>query len=193
MSQLEWVGARAQDIEPGATPAALADSVADVLMAATGVLRLVASPIRAQASGTGTDGSAALANGAGRLIAARQVATEVALARLVEDADPAGSDASDPDASDPEGRDTAASVRDIDPTFAVRMLAFAVEHLADQALGALGARQDDVPSVRRGAQTVRSYARIAAGHLTYRSVWFRNSLRGAVALAVAVAVVARSG
>ena len=191
VSQLEWVGARARDIEPGATPAALADSVADVLMAATGVLRLVASPIRAQASGpgTGTDGSAALAGGAGRLIAARQEATAVALARLVEGADPADPDASDPDALDPAGRNPAGSVRDIDPTFAVRMLAFAVEHLADAALGALGARRADVPSVRRGAQTVRSYARIAAGHFTYRSVWFRNSLRGAVALAVAVTVV----
>ena len=191
VSQLEWVGARARDIEPGDTPAALADSQADVLMAATDVLRLVASPIRAQASGTGTgtgtdgsgtDGSAALAGGAGRLIAARQVAIEVALARLVEGADPAESDASDPD---PPG-----SVRDIDPTFAVRMLAFAVEHLADMALAALGShRRGDVPSVRRGAQTVRSYARIAAGHLTFGSVWFRNSLRGAVALAIAVAVV----
>ena len=36
---------------------------------------------------------------------------------------------------------------------------------------------------------MRSYARVAAGHLTSRSVWFRNSVRGAVALAVAVAVV----
>jgi uncharacterized membrane protein YccC len=189
VSQLEWVGARARDIEPEATPAALTDSVADVLMAATGVLRLVASPIRAQASGTGADGSAALAGGAGRLRATRQVATEVALARLVEGVDPAESDASGPDVSDPTGRDPAGSVRDIDPTFAVRMLAFAVEHLADVALGALGTRRGEVPSVRRGAQTVRSYARIAAGHLTSGSVWFRNSLRGAVALAVAVAVV----
>ena len=41
----------------------------------------------------------------------------------------------------------------------------------------------------RWSETVRSYARVAAGHLTFRSVWFRNSLRGAVALAIAVAVV----
>ncbi len=51
------------------------------------------------------------------------------------------------------------------------------------------ARRGDASAPQRWSETVRSYARVAAGHLGPGSVWFRNSVRGAVALAVAVAVV----
>ena len=69
------------------------------------------------------------------------------------------------------------------------MVAFAVEQMTDVALAALGLRRHDASPRARWSETVRSYARVAAGHLTFRSVWFRNSLRGAVALAIAVTVV----
>ena len=86
------------------------------------------------------------------------------------------------------GTDAVSSIRDIDPGFPVRMVAFAVEQLTDVALDALGIRRRDASLPDRWSATVRSYSPVAAGHLTARSVWFRNSLRGAVALAIAVAV-----
>jgi Fusaric acid resistance protein-like len=51
--------------------------------------------------------------------------------------------------------------------------------IADQPLGA---------SQERGIARVRRYSTVASRHASLRSVWFINSLRGALALAVAVAV-----
>ncbi|HEY4929640.1 MAG TPA: FUSC family protein [Acidimicrobiales bacterium] len=124
-----------------------------------------------------------LASCADRLIAAREAATDAAVADLA-----GGAGAHAPPVPESGGTDTVSSIRDIDPGFPVRMVAFAVEQLTDVALDALGARRHDAPLPDRLSSTVRSYTRVAAGHLTPRSVWFRNSLRGAVALAIAVAV-----
>ena len=184
VSLLEWVGARAGDIRPAVTPAVLLGPVAAVETSAAQVLRLVAAPIRSRASGPVTGGSAALAGAVAQLVAAREVATDSALADLVGGADPAAPEPGDPVHPAPEG-----SVRDIDPTLPVRMVAFAVEHLAGVALAALGTGSGPDSATRRWSDTVRSYVRVAAGHLGPGSVWFRNSVRGAVALAVAVAVV----
>ena len=184
VSQLEWAGARAGDIRPATTPLDLVGPVADLEAAAADVLRLVAAPIRARASGSVTDGSAALASAVAQLVVARDVATDGALADLVGGARPVVPQPMVVADADPVG-----SVRDIDPTIPVRMVAFAVEHLADVALAALGTRRGDASAPQRWSEMVRSYARVAAGHLSPGSVWFRNSVRGAVALAVAVAVV----
>jgi uncharacterized membrane protein YccC len=78
----------------------------------------------------------------------------------------------------------------LDPTFVGRALARAAEMVADAALEAAGARPvgdrrrgpvDQAPS-RLPWQQLRSY-------LSFRSVWFRNAVRGAAGLTLAVAVV----
>ncbi len=126
-----------------------------------------------------------------------------------EDADAAlGLD--DPDAVlRAAGADRAASVLDvIDPGFHSRALAFTTEVLATAALGAdtddTPARDDLTVTQRLGllaeaehaAPTATRFERAIArakprirAHLNLHSVWFRNALRGAVGLALAVLVV----
>ena len=78
----------------------------------------------------------------------------------------------------------------LDPGFHVRALGIATEMVADAALEAAGA--DAVVDRRLGmgdASTPNLFAHRLLSHLSFRSVWFRNALRGAVGLALAVAVI----
>ena len=78
----------------------------------------------------------------------------------------------------------------LDPGFHARALGFATEMVADAAVEAAGA--DAVIDQRLGladASTSRVFVRRLSSHLSFRSVWFRNALRGAVGLALAVAVI----
>ena len=98
------------------------------------------------------------------------------------------------------GTDAAASaLAFIDPTFRARALGLATEEIGALALEAAGF---DPPAPPGSAATVsrKGYAVIARAvwqravtHLTFRSVWLRNSLRGAVGLALAVAVARITG
>lgn len=78
----------------------------------------------------------------------------------------------------------------LDPGFHARALGIATEMVADAALEAAGAKP---VSQRRMGMTDESaseaLARRLLSHLSFRSVWFRNAIRGAVGLALAVAVV----
>ena len=94
-----------------------------------------------------------------------------------------------------EGFDEAARV-----SFHANTLAVAVLALASEALVAARLETPDwlesqrqrwfaqPPALARAARRVSSLATTAATHASVRSVWFINSLRGAVALAAAVAV-----
>ena len=78
----------------------------------------------------------------------------------------------------------------LDPAFHARALGIATVMVADTALEAAGAcpvgsRNDDRVRADRPRQIIQSLR----SHLSSRSVWFRNALRGAVGLAVAVAIV----
>ena len=89
---------------------------------------------------------------------------------------------------EPEKDENLAGV--LDPGFHARALGIATEMVADGALEAAGAE----PVVdRQGAMgdesTARAYARRLRPHLSFRSVWFRNALRGATGLALAVLVI----
>ncbi len=89
--------------------------------------------------------------------------------------------------NDTDGHGIAPSM---DPTFHARALGFATEMVADAALESAGAR----PTTDRqwdsaGANAPRPIWSKIISHLSLRSVWFRNSVRGAVGLAIAVAVV----
>ena len=78
----------------------------------------------------------------------------------------------------------------LDPGFHARALGIATELVADAALEAAGA---EAVSDRRLGMADESAPQALAhrllSHLSFRSVWFRNALRGAVGLALAVAVV----
>ena len=79
----------------------------------------------------------------------------------------------------------------LDPGFHARALGFATELVADAALEAAGA-EAAVIDRRLGMadeSVSQAFASRLVSHLSFRSIWFRNALRGAVGLALAVAVV----
>jgi uncharacterized membrane protein YccC len=95
--------------------------------------------------------------------------------------------------SEVQEKASASALAFVDPTFRSRALGLATEQIGALALEAAGfavpPEQDTVPIRPPGfAGGARALWRRAAIHLTVRSVWLRNSLRGAAALALAVAV-----
>jgi hypothetical protein len=77
----------------------------------------------------------------------------------------------------------------LDPGFHARALGIATEMVSDAALGAAGAQTVVDARLGIGESTPRSFASLGISHLSFHSVWFRNAIRGAVGLALAVAVV----
>lgn len=78
----------------------------------------------------------------------------------------------------------------LDPGFHARVLGIATEMVADAALEAAGAEGVVERQIEaRLRETHRSVGRRALTHLSLDSVWFRNALRGAIGLALAVSVV----
>jgi uncharacterized membrane protein YccC len=77
----------------------------------------------------------------------------------------------------------------LDPGFHARALGIAAEMVADAALEAAGS--ESVLDQRMGMTGQMSRPRLhrAFSHASFRSVWFRNAVRGAIGLAIAVAVV----
>jgi uncharacterized membrane protein YccC len=181
--RLEWAGSCALAATVVPSPADQATVVAAVEAASAQVLRAVAALVSGQDPPTHPQATAGLAAAVGRLAVARDGATDAALASLA--VDPATVTSAGADG----GVDAGSALAEVDPTYPVRMLAFALEMLAEVALAAAGAAGRDEGRLDRWAATARSFARVAAGHCTLGSVWFRNSLRGAVALALAVLVV----
>ena len=92
--------------------------------------------------------------------------------------------------ADPSTGEDGSIAAALDPGFHARALGIATEMVADAALEAAGA--DAVVDRRLGmgdASTPNLFAQRLLSHLSFRSVWFRNALRGAVGLALAVAVI----
>jgi uncharacterized membrane protein YccC len=77
----------------------------------------------------------------------------------------------------------------LDPGFHVRALGIATEILADAALAAAGAETVVDHTLGAADTTPRTFSYRVLSHFSFRSVWFRNSVRGAAGLALAVAVV----
>jgi uncharacterized membrane protein YccC len=121
------------------------------------------------------------------LVAALQHSTrrldELIGAELREDVTNLASSASDVPTAPDEGIASA-----LDPGFHARGLGIGTEMVADAALEAAGA--EGVLDRRMAARTdPHSGVRRVVSHLSFRSIWFRNSLRGAFGLALAVTVV----
>src|SRR5580692_6707238 len=87
------------------------------------------------------------------------------------------------------GDDAAAFAAVLDPGFHVRALGIATELVADAALAAAGASTVVDHTLGATDTSPRTFGYRIASHLSFRSVWFRNSVRGAAGLALAVAVV----
>ncbi|MEA2128157.1 MAG: hypothetical protein QOJ85_1048 [Solirubrobacteraceae bacterium] len=92
------------------------------------------------------------------------------------------------------GDDDAAVLPAIEPSFRVRELASAAWDVGANALAAVGSAPPDVHGARRTPSWApRAVAELLADHARLRSVWFRNSVRGAAALTIAVYVAQRAG
>ncbi len=183
VARLEWAGSRALVATAEPPPPVDHDRVAAVESASADVLRTVARLLVTEDPASHPALTDALRGAVTRLVSVRQDANDAVVASLVAEADDPGADTVDV-ATDP-----ATALARVDPTYPVRMLAFALELLADGVLEALDASPAGVGRIGRAGATVRSFVRVAVGHLTPRSVWFRNSVRGAVGLSVAVLVV----
>jgi uncharacterized membrane protein YccC len=90
----------------------------------------------------------------------------------------------------------------LEPSFRIRVLSYSAREVATYALLAAGAEapeleeQDNAwrPRVTRPArEALQATEQVAVEHASARSVWFRNSIRGAVGLAVAVFIAQRTG
>ncbi len=90
-----------------------------------------------------------------------------------------------------EGReDDAIAASSLDPGFHARGLGIAVGMVADATLEAAGAEPaSDRSTLMSGVWSTHHGGHRLLSHLSFRSVWFRNAVRGAAGLALAVAVV----
>ncbi len=93
----------------------------------------------------------------------------------------------------PGERDDDVLVSAVEPSFRIRALCYATWEVGVNVLLATGA---DAPEADWGplrhASAPREVARLLADHARLRSVWFRNSVRGAAALTIAVYVAQRA-
>jgi uncharacterized membrane protein YccC len=77
---------------------------------------------------------------------------------------------------------------ELNETYRLRGLAFAALQLGRHAIQAAGGKAPPEPTLAPSRVGLREGRRIAGSHYSMRSVWFRNSVRGAVGLALAVLV-----
>jgi uncharacterized membrane protein YccC len=93
--------------------------------------------------------------------------------------------------------DDQALVSALQPAFRIRALSYSARQVAVYALVASGDKAPETDDEHAIARSVRSALQateqLTVEHASARSVWFRNSIRGAVGLAVAVFIAQRSG
>jgi len=73
----------------------------------------------------------------------------------------------------------------LEPSFRIRVLSYAARQVAEYALLSTGAGT--------AREALQSTEQLAVEHASARSIWFRNSVRGAVGLAVAVFIAQKTG
>jgi Fusaric acid resistance protein-like len=89
----------------------------------------------------------------------------------------------------PEPRGAEALAASLDPTFRARALGVATTMVADAVLESAGAPPVASHVDDEAASTGSRLVGRLVSHLSLHSVWFRNSVRGAAALALAVAII----
>ena len=196
LSRVEWAGALAV-VGPDHVDLALNSPTARELNAATAqVLRCASAAIGPTVEGhsPGRPAAAELTAAIAELHKDRRASWRWAVDRLVNQVT-LGSGAQEPEAQE---RASVSALAFVDPTFRARSLGLTTEEIGALALEAAGfdvpPEQDTVPVRPAGsAAGLRALWQGMAAHLTVRSVWLDNSLRGAAALAVAVAVARMTG
>ncbi len=192
VSRLEWVGENAL-VEDETASSLVADPTSPPLHRAVArVLRRIAGLMERDDALSATAAIDELVADVEALVAAREDSREGAWEHLVaevERPEPTRPEAHVDSGPGPvDGPQRAEALWSVDPTYHARMLAVATEMVAQVAI-------ETVPGHRRAprrdriAAPVRASVDAGSSRLTFRSVWFRNSLRGAAALALAVAVV----
>jgi uncharacterized membrane protein YccC len=190
VGRVEWVAGNAVLVEDQ-TPSLGLPGVRDVIKAAAETLRLSASLICDSEARPIDDGS--LVDSVQRSM---QRLDEVARAELEADVSnlidrhgdrTTGYARSDPS---PGGMDEQGIASSLDPSFHARALAVATVMLAEASVEATGARRrrDRVLGINEGTVVPGALRRLAS-YFSFRSVWFRNSVRGAAGLALAVAII----
>jgi uncharacterized membrane protein YccC len=190
VGRIEWVAGNEMLTAPD-TASAVWPAVRAVIRAVAETLRLSASLICDGAGHPVDDPTAIDAVQESIQQLDQLVATEVSTAvSVLIDPHTNGDRADDLRVTATGGHDDDGTAPVLDPTFHARALGIAAEMVADAALEAAGARPPvdrrlgpDEPNVGRPV-----LSRILS-HLSFRSVWFRNAVRGAAGLAIAVAVV----
>jgi uncharacterized membrane protein YccC len=196
LSRVQWAGSLAV-VGPDHVDLVLNSPTARELNTATAqVLRCASAAIGPTAEGhvPGRPVGAELTAAIAELHQDRRASLRWAVDRLVNQVT-VGSGAPEPEAHE-KASDSALAF--VDPTFRARSLGLATEEIGALALEAAGfdvpPEQDTVPLRPAGrAAGLRALWQRMAAHLTVRSVWLDNSLRGAAALAVAVAVARLTG
>jgi uncharacterized membrane protein YccC len=191
LSRIEWAGKLAV-VGPDEVDLILNSPTARELNAATAqVLRCVSAAISPTAEGhsPGRPVAAELTAALEELHRDRRESLRWSVDRLVNQATLG---------SEMQEKASASALAFVDPTFRTRRLGLATEEIGALALEAAGfdvPPQQDAVGVQPTGFTAgaRALWQRAAIHLTVRSVWLRNSLRGAAALAVAVAVARMTG
>lgn len=179
--RIQWAAANALDDQPQASTLDL-PQVRRTHQAAAAVLEGAAALLRDERPEAGPELGTALT----RLEESRSASQASALRRLLHRALDAGRPA-------PDGQRHERVLGVIDPTFRSRAFGFAAQLVGEASLEAAGL---DVsphgtvqPRTGRWRTAWRMALRTAASHLDPGSVWLRNSIRGAVGLALAVAIV----
>jgi hypothetical protein len=178
MPRLEWVGECAGRATVGVLRPDDARLVAAVSESAADVLYAVADLLLAKDPEARSAASESLALGVDRLAAAREVATDIALAEVIERADGRGGSDGSEGSSEVVISGPLEVLADIDPTYPTRMLAFALEMMAEVAFDAQGPRESDGNRIDRWRTSARYWFHVAAGQGGVGSVWFRNAMRG---------------
>jgi uncharacterized membrane protein YccC len=187
----EWVAGNALQICEDLGPLDLSP-VMTVIGAATETLRLSAALV-CDGVGHPVDDPALvreLQDSVRRLDGLLQTELDDRVSTLVDPDAYRRTEASDSDAG-AEGVDRSGGfVPSLDPTFPSRALGVATEMVADAALEAAGAQAVGDRRLNPSSEIApRQFWHRLTSHFSFRSVWFRNALRGAAGLALAVAVV----
>jgi uncharacterized membrane protein YccC len=91
------------------------------------------------------------------------------------------------------GEDDDALQASLESAFRIRALSGAAEQAATYALAARGESVDEVEDEWTVRAALQATERTTVEHTNPRDIWFRNSVRGAVGLAIAVFIAQRSG
>ncbi len=166
IDDLEWFDAAARE-QPAAAEAkgVCAGERAQIEAAVPSALTIAAERLRADHAG----------DGGAELRALDEAHDAIGAAFLAEIA--AGPD-----------RDEAELSAELNEVYRLRALAYGALQIGRHAIQASGGVAPPDPSLAPEAGRLRRARRIAASHASMRSVWLRNSLRGAAGLALAVLV-----